>query len=106
MWRLHSPIYPFHSNVQNVTIPCHFQELLPFLGYTLYPASEDGPDRGFRNFGQYKPDAGGKTQILKQLKNTYLLSKYIHLRSFNSPSVELIYTSSLFFSVQDRILPT
>jgi hypothetical protein len=32
-----------------------------------YKAFEDGPDRGFRNVGQYKPDAGGYTQKLKQL---------------------------------------
>jgi hypothetical protein len=30
-------------------------------------AFEDGPDRGFQNVGQYKPDAGGYTQKWKQL---------------------------------------
>jgi hypothetical protein len=30
-------------------------------------AFEDGPDRGFRNVGQYTPDAGGNTQKLTQL---------------------------------------
>jgi hypothetical protein len=31
---------------------------LASIAYIIHQAFEDGPDRGFRNVGQYKPDAG------------------------------------------------
>jgi len=34
--QIHSFIYSFHWHVQNITIPCHSQELLPFLSVMYF----------------------------------------------------------------------
>ena len=39
MSQIHSFIHSFHWHAQNSMIPCHSQELLPFLCYVLFPAT-------------------------------------------------------------------
>ena len=85
LWTAHylmpsSPIGPASSSKPRPGYKYHVFPSL-FILHTLYPALEDGTDRGFRNVGKLQSDAGEipksihtifKTRRKSEIKNIYM----------------------------------